>query len=92
VDVLEAGRADAPRLLRPPPRATSHSCRWLIISLAVAPAAHGRAAPRATTRRDRWVPPPWPAYKAAIAWLSPCRWSAQAGATPAVSWYVASRN
>src|SRR5256886_11715565 len=42
----------------------------------------GTAAPRAASRHAWSAPPPWPAYRAAIAWLSRCRWWARAAANP----------
>jgi hypothetical protein len=46
--------------------------------LAAATAARETAAPRATSRRDPSMPPPWPVYRAATVWRSLSRWSAGA--------------
>jgi hypothetical protein len=82
VDVLEAGRVDARRLLRPPPLAAAHHHCLLTPPRAAATAARERATPPAASRRDPSAPRPWPAYRAAIAWLSRRRWWARAAANP----------
>ena len=92
-DALEAGRADARRLLRPPPlcrfpppRLCSHP-RWLW------PRRHAEQQHLAQRpdvirqpRRHGWRP------RLPRAWPSPCRWSARAAAAAGVSWHAASRN
>src|SRR5712691_12277144 len=92
VDALDAGRADARRLLRPPPLAASHHHGVLTPPLAAATAARGTATPHAASTRDWSGLRPWLAYGAATAWPSPCHWSARAVAAPAVSWHAAGRN
>jgi hypothetical protein len=49
---------------------------------AAARAAHGRAAPRAASRRGPSVPQPSRASAAASVWLSRCPWSVRVGANP----------
>src|SRR5712691_3620096 len=92
VDALEAGRADARRLLRPSSLAASdHRC-LLTPPLAVATVVRERAVFLASSRHGPSIPPPWRASGAASVWLSPCRVSAQAGAEGGVSWREGSRN
>src|SRR6266704_2531540 len=91
-DVLDAGRVDAPRRLRPPLRAASHDHGMLTPSLAAAMAARDTTALRARSRHDRSTPPPWRACRAATAWPSPCRGWAQAAARAGVSSYVGDKN
>src|SRR3989442_3461596 len=64
VDVLEAARVDARRLLRPPPLAASHHHWVLTPPLAAAMAAGATAAPRAAARRAAAVQRPWRAAEA----------------------------
>src|SRR5262245_16493302 len=73
-------RVDAPRPLRPPPLAASHHHGWLTPPRAAATGARDTTAPRAVSRRDPSVPPPWLAYRAATAWPNRCRWWARAAA------------
>src|SRR6266851_87242 len=86
VDVLEAGRVDARRLLRPPPSGGFPPPGLLTPLLAAATAAHETAAPRGGSRRGPSVPPPWPASGAATVWRIPSRLSAGAVAMARVSW------
>jgi hypothetical protein len=53
VDVLEAGRVDARRLLRPPPLAAAHHHCLLTPPRAAATAARGTAVPLSRSTRDR---------------------------------------
>src|SRR6266478_9839040 len=92
VDVLEAGRVDAHRLLRPPPLAASHHHGLLTPPLAAATAARDTAVPPARSRRDRSAPPPWLASRAATAEPSRSRWWARAVAGAGVSSRGASKN
>src|SRR5712691_4509192 len=92
VDVLEASRVNARRLLRPPPLAASHHHGILTPPRVVAMAAHGRAAPPVGSTPDLSAQRPLLVSWAATFWLSPCRASAQGVATGAVSWCEASRN
>src|SRR5262252_3386661 len=91
-DALDAGRVDAPRLLRPPLLATVHHPCVLTSSLAAATAARGTAGPLARSTPDLSAPRPSPGSAAAIAWLSPSRGSAGAVATTRGGWHGASRN
>src|SRR6266487_3202561 len=91
-DALDAGRAGTRRPLRLSSLAASHHYGWLTPPRVVATAAPETAAPRAASRRDRSDLLPWPAYKAATAWLNPSRWSAGAVATARGGWHGASRN
>src|SRR5229473_111331 len=56
VDILEAGRVDARRLLRPPPLAASPHHGVLTLPQVVATAARGTAIPLARSTRDRSAP------------------------------------
>src|SRR5438128_12095339 len=92
VDVLEAGRANARRLLRRPPFAVPHHHVLLTDPLAGATAAPERAALRVASRHGPSVLPPWPVSGDASVWPTPSRASAPAAAAPGVRWHGASRN
>ena len=92
VDVLEAGRANARRLLRRPPVAVPHHHFLLTDLLAGATAARETAAPRAASRRDPSGQRPWRASEAATAWPSPCPWSAEVGARAVVNWHATNKS
>ena len=89
-DALAAGRPATRHRLRSPPCALSLHHSLLTDLRAAARVAHGRAAPRAASRRGPSVPRPWRASAVASTWRSPCR--ASAAATAGVSWRAASRN
>src|SRR6266446_6260404 len=72
-DALDAGRAGTRRRLRSPPVAVSHHHGVLIPPLAAATAARGTGAPHAGSTPDPSTRLPSPAYRAATAWLNPCR-------------------
>src|SRR4030095_15921466 len=77
-DTLKAGRADTPTPRQLTATRRSLPCAlFLTTALVVATAVHGRAAPRAGSRRDPSAPRPSLAYTAAIAWPSPCHASAR---------------
>src|SRR6266568_7670878 len=82
VDVLEAGRVDARRLLRPPRRAASHHPTLLTPPLAAATAAPDTARPLSASTHGRSIPPPSLAFEAATSWPSLGRWSAQVAPDP----------
>jgi hypothetical protein len=65
---------------------------FLTPALIVATAARERATPRAASIHDPSVQQPWRASAAAMAWPSPCRASAQAGAEGGVRSCEVSRN
>src|SRR6266571_4326639 len=92
VDALDAGRADARRLLRPPPLTASHHHGVLTPLRAAATAARGTGAPRAASRHGRSIPPPWLVSGAASVWRSRCRASARTGARADGGWHAASRS
>src|SRR6266852_1806590 len=92
VDVLEAGRTNARRLLRPPPFAVPHYHFLLTDPLAAATAGRETTAPHAASRHDRSSPLPWLASAAATTWPSRCRWWARAVATVGVSWHVGGKS
>src|SRR2546426_2211665 len=92
VDVLEAGRVDARRLLKPPFLAASHSCCLLTPPLAAATAARERATPPGGSTPDPSAQRPSLGSAAATSWLSPSRWSVGAVAMARVGWHGASRN
>src|SRR6266850_2852881 len=73
-DALKSGRAGTRRRLWPNPCVASHHRYLLTHPLAAATAVLERASLRVAATRARSIPPPWPAYKAATAWLSPSRW------------------
>ena len=89
-DTLDAGQANAHRLLRPPPRVASYHPAWLIPLLAGATEARERAAVRTSSRHGPPIPPLWPVYMAATAW--PSRWRVRAAARVGISSCGASRN
>src|SRR5262249_2362641 len=92
-DALTAGRADTPT-----PRQLTATRRSLPCSLFLTPAlAAARAAPDTTallsgTTHGQSAPRPSPAYRAASALRSPCRWWAGTGAGAGVGWHAASRS
>jgi hypothetical protein len=92
MDILETGRVDARRLLRPPPLAASPHHGWFTPPLAGATAARGTGAPPGGSRHDRSVRLPWLAYGVATAWPNRCRWWARAGATAGVRSHGANRS
>src|SRR3989454_11492285 len=92
VDVLEAGRVDARRLLRPPPLAASHHHCLLTPPLAAATAARGTAGPLSRSTRDRSAPPPSRVSVAASVWRRRCRASLRVGATAGVRRHAVSRS
>src|SRR5215471_5980162 len=65
---------------------------WLTPLLAAATAAPERATPPGGSTPDPSAPRPSLGSAAAIAWLSPSRWSAGAGVTARGGWHGASRN
>jgi hypothetical protein len=69
-----------------------HAGHLLIAPAAVATAARGRATLRAASTPDRSTPLPWPVYRGATAWLSPCPWSTRAVAAPGGDWREASKS
>src|SRR5262249_23153992 len=91
-DALAAGRPATRHRLRSPPCALSPHHSLLTDLRAAARVAHGRAAPRAASRRGPSVPRPWRASAAASVWRSRCPWSVRVGATVDVSWHGANRN
>ena len=86
-DALDAGRADARRLLRRPLRTASPFLCLLTPPLAVATGAPDTARPRAGSRHDRSTRPPSLAYRGASASRSPCHWWGGAGGGVRVSSY-----
>jgi hypothetical protein len=94
----ESGAQGLARLCFPPyghtwpPQPSDHSPTMpLTALLAVATVACDTAAPHATSRRGRSVPPPWLESWAATAWPSRCRGSVRGRATADVSWHGANR-
>src|SRR5712691_673233 len=92
VDILEAGRVDARRLLRPPPLAASPHHGVLTLPQVVATAARGTAIPLARSTRDRSAPPPSRVSAAASVWRCRCRVSLRGGARAGVRRYAVSRS
>src|SRR4030095_8829440 len=90
-DALDAGRADARRLLRSPPLAASHHHGVLTPPLVAATPAPDTARPLSASTHGRSIPPPSPVSRAATAWLSRCRGWAQAVVEADVSWHEANR-
>ena len=80
MDALEAGRADARRLLGPPHLAAPHEPCLLTPPLAAATAARERAGLLANSRHGPSTPPPSRACTAATAWSSRSRGWTRAGA------------
>jgi hypothetical protein len=84
VDALEAGRADARRLLGPPHLAAPHEHCLLTPPLAAATAARERAGLLANSRHGPSTPPPSWACTAATAWPTLCHgWAGAAAAAGA---------
>src|SRR5262249_58173050 len=83
---------DAGRLLRSLGVAAADGSCLLTPPRAAATAAHGTGAPRAATRHGPSSPPPWPAYRAATAWLSRSRGWTRAVAGAGVRSRGANRN
>src|SRR5215813_6030423 len=54
--------------------------------MAVAMAVRGITALRAASRHGPSAPPPWPVYRVATSWPTPCPWSARATASACGGW------